>query len=62
MNVNATLKLSAAIVIYGDMNLNSRARLEFVGSGNVTTIYDTVNKDSIVTITGDYIDTENKLD
>ncbi len=61
MNVNATLKLSGAIVIYGDLNLNSGAKLEFVGSGNVITIYGKVNKGSNVTITGDYIDTENKL-
>lgn len=61
MNVNSTLKLSGSIVIYGDMNLNSGAKLEFVGSGNSITIYGKVNKNSNVTITGDYTDTEGKL-
>lgn len=61
MNVNSTLKLSGSIVIYGDLNLNSGAKLEFVGSGNSITIYGRVNKNSGVTITGDFTDTEGKL-
>ncbi|GAA0877647.1 hypothetical protein GCM10009119_06150 [Algoriphagus jejuensis] len=61
MNVNATLKLSGSIVIYGDLNLNSGAKLEFIGTGNSITIYGRVNKNSGVTITGDYTDTEGKL-
>ncbi|WP_026969626.1 hypothetical protein [Algoriphagus terrigena] len=61
MNVNSTLKLSGSIVIYGDLNLNSGAKLEFVGTGNSITIYGRVNKNSGVTITGDYTDTEGKL-
>ncbi|SFU02553.1 hypothetical protein SAMN04489724_3400 [Algoriphagus locisalis] len=61
MNVNSKLILSGSIVIYGDLNLNGGSSIEFVGSGNSITIYGRVNKSAGVTITGDYDDTEGKL-
>lgn len=61
MNVNSTLKLSGSIVIYGDLNLNSGAKIEFVGNNNTITIYGKVMKNSNVTITGNFTDTEGKL-
>jgi hypothetical protein len=55
------LKLSGSIVIYGDLNLNSGAKIEFVGNNNTITIYGKVMKNSNVTITGNFTDTEGKL-
>jgi hypothetical protein len=61
VNSNATLKIEGSVVIYGNMILNSGAKLEFVGSGSSITIFGTVTKGSNVTITGNYTDTFNKL-
>lgn len=61
INSNATLKLSGSSVFYGDLNLNSGATIEFVGSGNTITIYGEVRKGNNVTIIGDFTDTEGKL-
>jgi hypothetical protein len=49
------------VVIYGDLNLNSGATLEFVGEANSVTIFGRVRKESGVTIKGIFIDTEGKL-
>jgi hypothetical protein len=59
-NVNGTLKIDGSVVIYGNLILNSGAKLEFA-SGSSITIYGKVTKNSGVTITGDYTDTMNKL-
>jgi hypothetical protein len=63
LNVNskATLRLSGSVVIYGDLKLNSGAKLEFVGEGTSITIYGDVNINSGASISGDFIDTEGKL-
>ncbi|MCF1749702.1 hypothetical protein [Mariniradius sediminis] len=61
INSNATLKISGEVVIYGDLNLNSGATLEFVGQNDKITIFGRVNKGSGVTIKGDFEDTEGKL-
>lgn len=58
--VNGTFKVDGSILIYGNLILNSGAKLEFA-SGSSITIYGNVTKNSGVTITGDYTDTENKL-
>lgn len=60
LNVNGTFKIDGNVVIYGNLILNSGARLEFA-SGSSITIYGNVIKNSGVTITGDYTDTMNKL-
>lgn len=59
LNVNGTLKVEGSVVVYGNLVLNSGAKVEFVGSGSSITIFGTVNKGSNVTITGNY--TSNKL-
>lgn len=59
-NVNGTLKIDGSIVIYGNLILNSGAKLEFA-SGSSITIHGSVIKNSGVTITGDFTDTMNKL-
>lgn len=61
VNSNATLKIEGSVVVYGNMVLNSGAKLEFVGSGSSITIFGTVTKGNNVTITGTYVDTFNKL-
>jgi len=61
LNVNGTLKIEGSVVIYGNLVLNSNAKLQFVGSGSSITIFGTVTKGSNVTITGNYVDTFNKL-
>ena len=59
-NVNGTLKINGSVVIYGNLILNSGAKLEFT-SGSSIAIYGNVTKNSGVTITGDYTDSFNKL-
>lgn len=61
MQLNGTLKLSGSIVIYGNLNMNSGAKLEFIGTGNKITVYGTVTQNNGSTVTGEYVDTENKF-
>lgn len=61
MHVNSTLKLSGSIVIYGNLNLNSGGKIEFVGTGNSLTVFGTVTQNSGSSITGDFTDTEGKV-
>lgn len=61
MHVNGTFRVEGSVVIYGDLTLNSGAKLEFVGSGSTITIFGKVTKNNNVTITGNYVDTFNKL-
>lgn len=61
LNVNGTFKVEGSVVIYGNLILNSNAKLEFLGAGSSITIYGNVTKNSNVTITGNYTDTFNKL-
>jgi hypothetical protein len=61
INNNAILQIEGSIVIWGDLRLNSGAKINFIGSNSSITIYGKVTKNSGVTITGNYTDTENKL-
>ncbi|WP_347053680.1 hypothetical protein [Flavobacterium olei] len=61
INTNAVLQIEGSVVIWGDLRLNSGAKINFVGSTSSITIYGKVTKGSNVTITGNYVDTENKL-
>ena len=61
INSNAVLKLSGSVVIYGDLRLNSGAKLEFVGQGNTITVYGDVTINSGASISGNFTDTEGKL-
>lgn len=60
-NLNGTLKIEGSVVIYGNLIMNSGAKLEFLGSDSEITIYGKVTKNNGVTITGTYKDTFNKL-
>lgn len=61
INSNATLQIEGSVVIWGDLRLNSGAKINFIGNDSSITIYGKVTKNSGVTITGTYKDTENKL-
>ncbi|MBZ4035040.1 hypothetical protein K6T82_09700 [Flavobacterium sp. 17A] len=61
INSGAKLVVEGSVVIWGDLTLNSGATINFVGSTSSITIYGKVTKGSNVTITGNYVDTENKL-
>jgi hypothetical protein len=61
INSNAVMRIHGSAVIYGDLNLNSGATLEFVGEGNSITIFGDVRKNNNVTIKGNFNDTEGKL-
>lgn len=61
INSNAVLQVEGSVVIWGDLILNSGAKINFIGNDSSITIYGKVTKNSNVTITGTYKDTENKL-
>ena len=61
INSNATLQIEGSVVIWGDLRLNSGAKINFIGNDSSITIYGKVTKNSGVTITGNYKDTESKL-
>ncbi|MCC9020122.1 MULTISPECIES: hypothetical protein [Flavobacterium] len=61
INSNAVLQVEGTVVIWGDVRLNSGAKINFIGNSSSITIYGKVTKNSNVTITGNYKDTENKL-
>lgn len=61
MHINSTLKLSGSVVIYGNLNLNSGGKIEFVGSGNSLTVFGSVTQNSGSSITGNFTDTEGKV-
>ncbi|OOG76892.1 hypothetical protein [Algoriphagus sp. A40] len=61
VNSKSVLRLSGSTVIYGDLRLNSGAKLEFVGDDNTITIYGDVTVNSGASISGNFNDTEGKL-
>ncbi|WP_238567927.1 hypothetical protein [Flavobacterium sp. ASV13] len=61
INSNALLQIEGSVVIWSDLRLNSGAKINFIGNNSSITIYGKVTKNSGVTITGTYKDTENKL-
>lgn len=60
-NINGTFKVEGSIVIYGNLIMNSGAKLEFLGSNSEITVYGKVTKNNGVSIIGTYKDTFNKL-
>lgn len=61
INDKAVLQVEGSVVIWGDLRLNSGAKINFIGNDSSITIYGKVTKGTNVTITGTYKDTENKL-
>ncbi|MDR7128841.1 hypothetical protein J2X69_001173 [Algoriphagus sp. 4150] len=61
MHINSTLKLSGSVVIYGDLNLNSGGKIEFIGPNNSITVFGKVTQNTGSSITGNFTDTEGKI-
>ncbi|MDT0685294.1 hypothetical protein [Autumnicola psychrophila] len=61
VNSKSILRIEGSLTVYGDLNLNSGATLEFVGENSSIHIYGEVRKGQNVTISGNYTDTSNKL-
>ncbi|WJS93744.1 hypothetical protein NYQ10_16765 [Flavobacterium johnsoniae] len=61
INSESVLNVEGSVVIWGNLTLNSGAKINFIGNSSTITIYGKVTKGSNVTITGSYVDTENKL-
>ncbi|WP_153799407.1 hypothetical protein [Foetidibacter luteolus] len=60
LNLNSTLNVEGSLVIYGNLTMNSGAKLNFLGSGSTLTIYGKFTKNSGAAITGNYTDTFGK--
>ncbi|MDT0641984.1 hypothetical protein RM553_03985 [Zunongwangia sp. F363] len=61
INSKSTLRIEGSLTVYGNLNLNSGATLEFVGNNSTIHVYGDVRKGSDISIIGDYTDTSNKL-
>ncbi len=61
INSKSVLRIEGSLVVYGDLNLNSGATLEFIGENSSVHVYGRVSKGSGVTIKGNFKDTSNKL-
>ncbi|WP_424492628.1 hypothetical protein [Salinimicrobium sp. GXAS 041] len=61
INSNSVLRIEGSLTVYGDLNLNSGATLEFVGDDSTIHVYGNVRINNNVTILGEYTDTSNKL-
>lgn len=61
INSGSVLKIHGNLTIYGNLNLNSGSKLEFVGSDSTIHVYGRVKRNSGSQVVGDYQDTSNKL-
>ncbi|MFD0797569.1 hypothetical protein ACFQZJ_08865 [Maribacter chungangensis] len=63
INVNggATLRVEGNLTIYGDLNLNDGASIEFVGENSVVNIFGTVNRNGSTSVKGSFRDIKNKF-
>ncbi|WP_281239562.1 hypothetical protein [Flavobacterium praedii] len=55
--VNGELQIEGSVVIWGDLVMNSGAKISFLGNDSSITVYGKVTKNSGVTITGKYTGT-----
>ncbi|WP_269222978.1 hypothetical protein [Flavobacterium sp. IMCC34518] len=55
--VNGELQIQGSVVIWGDLVMNSGAKISFLGNDSSITVYGKVTKNSGVTITGKYTGT-----
>ena len=61
INSGSVLRIEGSLTVYGNLNLNSGATLEFVGENSSIHVFGTVRQNSGSTVVGTYNDTSNKL-
>ncbi|WP_417885385.1 hypothetical protein [Zunongwangia sp.] len=59
INSNAVLRVEGNLTVYGNLNLQSGATLEFVGEDSSLKVYGKIKQNSGSQITGNYIDISN---
>ncbi|RRQ48438.1 hypothetical protein DZC72_12070 [Maribacter algicola] len=57
----ATLRIEGNLTIYGDLNLEDGASIEFIGENNAVNIFGTVNRTGETTVTGTFLDVKDKF-
>ncbi|TDQ31325.1 LVIVD repeat-containing protein [Zeaxanthinibacter enoshimensis] len=57
----ATLKIEGELILYGDLNLDEGATLEFLGDSSVVSIFGNVNIDPGATVKGNFEDIRGKF-
>lgn len=61
VNSGATLKIEGNLTIYGDLNLNDGAKIEFIGDTSVVNIFGSVNRNGDTMVEGTYNDIKKKF-
>lgn len=61
VNSGATLRVEGNLIIYGDLNLNDGAKIEFIGDDSVVNIFGSVNRNGNTTVEGTFNDIKNKF-
>jgi hypothetical protein len=61
VNAGATLRVEGNLTIYGNLNLNDGATIEFVGENSMVNIFGSVNKNGSTTVAGFFRDIKNKF-
>lgn len=59
VNSGATLRIEGNLTIYGDLNLNDGAKIEFIGDDSIVNIFGSVNRNGETTVEGTYNDIKN---
>ncbi|PIB25797.1 hypothetical protein BFP75_09170 [Maribacter sp. 4G9] len=57
----ATLRIEGNLTIYGDLNLEDGASIEFIGENNAVNIFGSVNRTGETTVTGTFLDVKDKF-
>ena len=57
----ATLRIEGNLTIYGDLNLEDGATIEFIGENNAVNIFGSVNRTGNTTVTGTFLDVRSKF-
>ncbi|MDT7830379.1 hypothetical protein RQM65_17045 [Pricia sp. S334] len=58
---NATLRVEGNLAVYGDLNLEDGATLEFIGEGSMALVSGSVNRNGSARVIGDFKDVHNKF-
>ncbi len=61
VNSGAILKIEGDLIIYGDLNLNDGATIEFIGDASSANIFGNVNKSRNAQVLGTFDDVRNKF-